>query len=208
MMLATAIATAVALGLRKVGWLAPGVPEETFLYAATVLSFCVLFKFSSVAGYHAAEHQTVHAIEAGENLTVDALQRMPRVHPRCGTNLVVGLSIASLLQQPLGPFALIAAVVWWRSLGGVAQHWVTTRRATERQLRSGIAAGEELLERYSADPARRVNGLQRWMNVGLPQMTLGFALCVAVVELAYRLAPAGPVQAWLGYLSLWSGRTL
>ncbi len=30
----------------------------------------------------------VHAIEEGEDLTLEKVRPMPRVHPRCGTNLV------------------------------------------------------------------------------------------------------------------------
>jgi uncharacterized protein YqhQ len=44
----------------------------------------------------------VHAIERGEPLVLEVVRRMPRVHPRCGTNLVAGialfLGLANFLQ--------------------------------------------------------------------------------------------------------------
>jgi len=53
--------------------------------------------------YHGAEHKTIHALEHGDPLTVDAVQRYPTAHPRCGTEfLVVGLLLSILLFGFLG----------------------------------------------------------------------------------------------------------
>ena len=46
--------------------------------------------------YHGAEHKTIHCYEAGEALTVENVQKFPRLHPRCGTNfLLIVMVIAS-----------------------------------------------------------------------------------------------------------------
>jgi uncharacterized protein YqhQ len=48
--------------------------------------------------YHGAEHKTIHALEAGDPLTVDAVQKYPTAHPRCGTEflvVVIALSIVA-----------------------------------------------------------------------------------------------------------------
>jgi len=47
--------------------------------------------------YHGAEHKTIHALEHGDPLTVDAVQRYPTAHPRCGTEFLVVVIILSIL---------------------------------------------------------------------------------------------------------------
>ena len=48
--------------------------------------------------YHGAEHMTIHALEAGDPLTTEAVRRYPTAHPRCGTEflvIVIALSIVA-----------------------------------------------------------------------------------------------------------------
>jgi uncharacterized protein YqhQ len=48
--------------------------------------------------YHGAEHMTIHALEAGDPLVVDAVRKYPTAHPRCGTEflvVVIALSIVA-----------------------------------------------------------------------------------------------------------------
>ncbi|HEX5823429.1 MAG TPA: DUF1385 domain-containing protein [Candidatus Limnocylindrales bacterium] len=58
--------------------------------------------------YHGAEHMTIHALEAGDPLVVDAVRKYPTAHPRCGTEflvVVIALSIIAFSlvgrQEPL-----------------------------------------------------------------------------------------------------------
>jgi uncharacterized protein YqhQ len=39
--------------------------------------------------YHGAEHMTIHAWEAGKNLTVDEIRAFPKEHTRCGTSFLL-----------------------------------------------------------------------------------------------------------------------
>jgi len=81
---------------------------------------------------------------------------MPRVHPRCGTNLFAGLTIFTSIA--FGPFpaadglrVLIAAMVtlvFWRPVGNMLQWLVTTKPPTKKQIEMGIKSGNELLEKY------------------------------------------------------------
>lgn len=53
--------------------------------------------------YHGAEHMTIHALEAGDPLTSDAVRKYPTAHPRCGTEfLVVVIALSILLFGFLG----------------------------------------------------------------------------------------------------------
>jgi uncharacterized protein YqhQ len=53
--------------------------------------------------YHGAEHMSIYAMEAGEELTVDAAKKYSPMHPRCGTSfllIVMVLSIVVFAQIP------------------------------------------------------------------------------------------------------------
>jgi len=55
-----------------------------------------------VFGYHGAEHKTINAYEAGEELTVENVQRYSVQHTRCGTSfLLYVLVISIILFAPL-----------------------------------------------------------------------------------------------------------
>ena len=131
--------------------LAPEPVRRTLDGAGSSLAGGILFlslvRISPLAGYHAAEHQVVHAIERGEPLLPECVREMPREHPRCGTNFIAGALLFSLggaLTPILGalayPLGGLAALVWWRTLGGWLQRHFTTRTATAAQLDSGIRA--------------------------------------------------------------------
>jgi uncharacterized protein YqhQ len=47
--------------------------------------------------YHGAEHKTINALEAGQELTVDNVLAASRLHPRCGTSFVLLTILLSVL---------------------------------------------------------------------------------------------------------------
>ena len=47
--------------------------------------------------YHRAEHKTIHCYEAGEPLTVENVQKFPRLHPRCGTNFLLIVMVVAIV---------------------------------------------------------------------------------------------------------------
>jgi CBS domain-containing protein len=151
--------------------------------------FAVLFRLSWVTGYHAAEHQVVHALEAGDDLKPEVVAAKPRVHPRCGTNLVTASLIMSAFWayrgdatwETLGPVpGLLVTVLLWRRLGGMLQQYVTTSPAAPYQIESGIAAGRQLLRRYQQGAGRGGFARRVW-NMGLLQVLAGWAVVMAVL---------------------------
>ena len=50
-----------------------------------------------VFGYHGAEHKTINAYEAGEELTVANVQRYSVQHTRCGTSFLLYVLVLSIL---------------------------------------------------------------------------------------------------------------
>ncbi|MCE5312984.1 MAG: DUF1385 domain-containing protein [Nitrospiraceae bacterium] len=47
--------------------------------------------------YHGAEHKTIYAYEAGEELTVEAARKYKPYHPRCGTSFLLIVMVISIL---------------------------------------------------------------------------------------------------------------
>jgi len=47
--------------------------------------------------YHGAEHKTVYAWEAGQDLTVANAKQFPRQHPRCGTSFLMIVMMVSIV---------------------------------------------------------------------------------------------------------------
>lgn len=48
--------------------------------------------------YHGAEHKTIHAYEAGVDLTVENVQQFSTLHPRCGTAFLLVVMVVSIVM--------------------------------------------------------------------------------------------------------------
>ncbi|MFC1889098.1 DUF1385 domain-containing protein [Thermodesulfobacteriota bacterium] len=53
--------------------------------------------------YHGAEHKSIYAFEAGEELSVENARRFSKLHPRCGTNFLLTVMVISILIFSLIP---------------------------------------------------------------------------------------------------------
>jgi len=63
-----------------------------------------------VFGYHGAEHKTINAYEAGEELTAEKVQAFTLLNPRCGTTfLLIVMLLATVVFVLIGklPFVLM-----------------------------------------------------------------------------------------------------
>ena len=143
------------------------------------LLFLLALRLTPMAGIHAAEHQTVWAIERGLDLTPENVAQMPRAHPRCGTNLMALVGLVTIWLQHLPSFdsgwilfSLVFTFFFWRNFGTALQEYLTTRPASPKQLASGIKAGRELMEKYQAGQRATPPLILRLLNSG---MLLAFA---------------------------------
>ncbi|HEX8833259.1 MAG TPA: DUF1385 domain-containing protein [Abditibacteriaceae bacterium] len=179
-----------------------GDPTNSFNLVVTALEsllFLLVLRALPLSGIHAAEHQTVWAIERGVPLTPEFVGKMPRAHPRCGTNLV---ALGGLIQIILGHLpsvdpatvliSLLFIYITWRNFGTALQENFTTRPASKKQLESGIAAGKALLEKYQEQPHVELTFGARLWNSGM------------------LLAAAGLIPAWLvcSLLENWIARLI
>ncbi|HEU0183970.1 MAG TPA: DUF1385 domain-containing protein [Blastocatellia bacterium] len=66
-------------------------------FVVMIFSFSRLNDIKRVFEYHGAEHKTVFAWEAGDELTVANARRHPRQHPRCGTSFLMVVMLVSVV---------------------------------------------------------------------------------------------------------------
>jgi uncharacterized protein YqhQ len=126
--------------------------------------------------YHGAEHMTIHALEAGDPLTTDAVRKYPTAHPRCGTEflvVVIALSIVafSLVGRQTLWIMIVSRILLIPVIAGVgyeilklgARHranpivraimapgilvqMITTKRPTDDQIEVAIVSMEQALQ--------------------------------------------------------------
>ena len=155
-----------------------------------VLLFFLQVRLSPIAATHGAEHMVVHAIERGEELKPEIVRRMPRVHPRCGTNLAIGALLFTGLVQGLwvtlgeagALVALIMTMAVWRPLGNFAQRHITTKEPRDGDIESAITAARELITKYRSSERRIPTIGGRLIASGLPYILLGSIIVMSVAS--------------------------
>ena len=125
--------------------------------------------------YHGAEHMTIHALEAGDPLTVGEVRKYPTAHQRCGTEFLVIVILLSIIAFSLvgrqTPLVMIAsrillipviAAVGYEILKFGARHrrnpvvkvllypgllvqMITTKRPTDDMIEVAIVSMEQAL---------------------------------------------------------------
>ncbi len=81
---------------------------KVFLFIGYLCLIRRLPAILDVFRYHGAEHKSINAIEAGQELSVESCTRQSRLHPRCGTNFAIVVLIVAFLLFPLIPRNLFA----------------------------------------------------------------------------------------------------
>lgn len=76
-------------------------------------------------GYHGAEHKTINAYEAGDELTPEVVAKYPIEHPRCGTAFLltvffVGVLVFSLLGRPPFFWLIVSRIALIPVIAGIA----------------------------------------------------------------------------------------
>jgi hypothetical protein len=154
---------------------------DAWMEFATVVLFLVGLRVIPLSGIHGAEHMVVHAIERGEELRPEVVRRMPRVHPRCGTNIAVGaMMFIGLSNWAWTPdqglrllVAILATLFLWRPLGSLAQYLFTTKPPSDSQLLGGIKAGQELLAASARSRRAHPGPLHRFLASGILHVMAG-----------------------------------
>ena len=133
--------------------------------------------------YHGAEHKTIHAYEAGQELTVENIRPHSTLHPRCGTNFLFLVMLVSLIVfaflgwpdlwlriasrvvlMPLVAGMAYEAIryagrhidnpwVYALTLPGLWQQKITTREPDDSQIEVAVRALQAVLPEVDAIPA-------------------------------------------------------
>ena len=168
----------------------PGFLKDSIPAVLILCLFGLIMRLIPLSGTHAAEHMVVHAMERGEELVPEVVARMPRVHPRCGTNIAVGmtlfLSIYGIEWIKYDDIRFLTAAIVtlfsWRPLGSLVQYYITTKKPTEAQIRSGIKAGNELMSRFATAKSTQASIPVRIWNSGLLQVVMGSSLMLLLLK--------------------------
>jgi len=70
---------------------------KVLIFLGFMWSVSLMKDMRRVFEYHGAEHQAVHAFEAGIDLEPRSMSRFPTAHPRCGTAFLITVIVISIL---------------------------------------------------------------------------------------------------------------
>jgi uncharacterized protein YqhQ len=133
--------------------------------------------------YHGAEHKTISAYEAGEELTPENAQRYSRFHPRCGTSFLL--------------LVMIVAIVVFAPLGKLPWHWLFISRVLGIPIVAGLAF--ELIKWFGKNRTKRWARVLMWPGIQLQRLTTRepdlSQLAVAIAALQAVLAVENPRAA-------------
>lgn len=76
-------------------------------------------------GYHGAEHKTINAYEAGDELTPEIVAKYPIEHPRCGTAFLltvvfVSVFVFSLIGRPPFFWLIVSRIIFIPVIAGIS----------------------------------------------------------------------------------------
>ena len=118
---------------------------EGFLRVAMLLAWLTLIgrmpDVRRVFQFHGAEHKTIAAWEAGDQLTPERVARHSRAHPRCGTSFTL---VVALIAIPIF-VALGNPPLWWHLLSRIILLPLLTALAYEVIRFGGMHRGNRLI---------------------------------------------------------------
>src|SRR4249920_1253982 len=151
------------------------------VFIGYILLISLLPDLRRVFMYHGAEHKTINALEAGEELTPENVQRFSLIHPRCGTAfllwvMVIAIFVFAFVGQPSWPWLIASRILLLPVIAGLAYEvirfagkhtdnrllmallapglWLqrlTTREPTEDQIEVSIRALVSVRDREEAE---------------------------------------------------------
>jgi uncharacterized protein YqhQ len=95
------------------------------IFVLYILVISLLPDLRRVFQYHGAEHKAINALEAGEELTPENVQRFSLIHPRCGTAfllwvMVIAIFVFAFIGQPSWPWLIASRILLLPVIAGLA----------------------------------------------------------------------------------------
>jgi len=124
-----------------------------------LLLFFAAMKFTAIGRYHGAEHKAVAAYEKYGEVTLGGAEEMSRIHPRCGTNILIYIILAALADPFVdwAPYAILQFILmteaWYVfgktrasiAIGNFIQRYLTTSEPSHKELEVAVESLKELL---------------------------------------------------------------
>ena len=131
----------------------------TFPILPVLLPFFAAMKFTPIGRYHGAEHKAVAAYEKYGEVTLEGAKSMSRLHPRCGTNILIYIILAGLADPFVdwAPYAVLQFILiseaWFVfgktkvsiAIGNFLQKYLTTAEPGRKELEVAVESLKELL---------------------------------------------------------------
>jgi uncharacterized protein YqhQ len=125
-----------------------------------LLIFFAAMRFTPIGRYHGAEHKAVAGYEKYGEVTLQNARGSSRIHPRCGTNILLYILLAALLDPLIAwwgyailQFILISEA-WFIfgktrpsiAVGNFLQRYITTTEPRRAQLEVAVESLNRLLQ--------------------------------------------------------------
>jgi uncharacterized protein YqhQ len=172
---AFAIAIGFAVMLFKVtpALLTSWLPIDTtgwFVVVEGVIRVCIFILYLSLISllpdlrrvfqYHGAEHKAINALEHGDELTPEAVQRHSLIHPRCGTAfllwvMVIAIFVFAFLGRPPLPWLIASRILLLPLIAGIAYELIrfAGKHTGNRALMTLLAPGLWLQRLTTREPS-------------------------------------------------------
>ena len=110
--------------------------------------------------YHGAEHKAINALEAGEELTPQNVQRFSLIHPRCGTAfllyvMVIAIFVFAFVGQPDWYWLIASRILLLPVIAGIAYEVIrfAGKHSDNRILMTFLAPGMWLQRLTTREPS-------------------------------------------------------
>ena len=125
------------------------------IFLAYIWAVGLIPEIRRVFAYHGAEHKTVNAYEAGQELTAENVGRFSTAHYRCGTAfllsvMVISILVFSLFGRPPMVWRILSRIVLIPVVAGVAYEYIKlTNRYRHKRIVRILAAPNLALQRLT-----------------------------------------------------------
>ncbi len=130
------------------------------IFVLYILVISLLPDLRRVFQYHGAEHKAINALEAGEELTPENVQRFSLIHPRCGTAfllwvMVIAIFVFAFIGQPSWPWLIASRILLLPVIAGLASEVIrfAGRHTDNRFLMTLLAPGLWLQRLTTREPS-------------------------------------------------------
>ncbi len=130
------------------------------IFILYILVISLLPDLRRVFQYHGAEHKAINALEAGEELTPEKVQRFSLIHPRCGTAfllwvMVIAIFVFAFVGQPSWPWLIASRILLLPLIAGLAYELIrfAGKHSDNRILMTLLAPGLWLQRLTTREPS-------------------------------------------------------